>query len=140
LRFGDKFDYSLNTDKIDNSEKILIFPGIVQPFIENAIWHGVRGLEDRKGSIRVDFLPGSDDFIQCIIEDDGVGRKLSEEFKSDLPGRKSRGLEIISERLKIINKMRNTNYSIIIEDRFPNLRETGTRVTVDIPIKIIEQG
>lgn len=140
LRFGDKFDYSLNTDKIDNSEEILIFPGIVQPFIENAIWHGIRGLEDRKGFIQIEFLPGSDDSIQCIISDDGVGRKLSKEFKSDLQGRKSRGLEIINERLKIINKMRKTNYSIIIEDRFPKLRETGTRVTVDIPIKIIEQG
>lgn len=140
LRFGDRFDYLLNTDKIKNNEDILIFPGIVQPFIENAIWHGIRGLEDRKGFIQIEFLPGSDDYIQCVIADDGVGRKLSEEFKSDLPGRKSRGLGIINERLRIINKMRNTNYSIIIEDMFPNQNETGTRITVDIPIKVVEQG
>lgn len=139
LRFGDKFNYSLNTDKIDDSEDILIFPGIVQPFIENAIWHGIRGLEDRKGFIQIDFLSGSDDYIQCVIEDDGVGRKLSEEYKSKMTGKKSRGLGIINERLKIISKMRNANYSIKIEDLFPNLKETGTRVTVDIPIKIIEQ-
>jgi len=140
LRFGDKFDYSLNTDKIENSEEILIFPGIVQPFIENAIWHGIRGLEDRKGFIQIDFLPGSDDYIQCIILDDGVGRKFSEAYKSIMPGKKSRGLGIISERLKLIGKMRNADYAITFEDPYPKQAETGTRVTVDIPIKIIEKG
>ncbi|MBV5312454.1 MAG: histidine kinase [Prolixibacteraceae bacterium] len=137
LRFGDKFDYSINTEKITNKDEILIFPGIVQPFIENAIWHGVRGLEDRKGFIQIDFLQKNDNCIQCIIADDGVGRKLSELYKSEMPGKKSRGLGIINERLTIINKMRKTNYSITIEDVFTNDAETGTKVTVDIPIKNI---
>ncbi len=48
LRFGDKFDYSLNISRISNIAEIEVCPGIVQPFIENAIWHGVRALEERK--------------------------------------------------------------------------------------------
>jgi ligand-binding sensor domain-containing protein len=140
LRFGNKFDYSVNTEKIKNSDEILIFPAVVQPFIENAIWHGVRGLDGRKGFIRVIFLPADNDHIQCIIEDNGIGRKLSEEYKSQMPGTKSRGLGIVNERLQLINRIRNTQYSIIIEDLFPDMKETGTRVTVDIPVKIIEQG
>jgi ligand-binding sensor domain-containing protein len=138
LRFGDKFDYSLKTDLITNGEEFLIFPGIVQPFIENAIWHGVRGLEGRKGFIQIVFSPGSKNSILCVIEDDGIGRKLAQAYMSEMPWKKSRGLRIINERLKIINQMRKSNYSVTIEDLFTDNKETGTRVTVEIPIKNIE--
>src|SRR4030065_488695 len=56
LRFGDKFDYRITSDRIEESDKWEVFPGMVQPFIENAIWHGVRGLQYRKGFIEVSFM------------------------------------------------------------------------------------
>lgn len=135
LRFSDKFDYVMETQGIGDLKQIMVFPGMVQPFIENAVWHGVRGLEERLGMVIVRFLPGKGESLRCIVIDDGVGRKLSERFKSDLPGKKSRGIGIVMERLKVINSLRNTHFGITIEDAFPDNEETGTRVTIDIPMK-----
>jgi len=136
LRFGDKFDYRIELDENFETETLNVAPGMVQPFVENAIWHGVRGLDGRKGFVRVVFQPvklaGS---VRCIIEDDGVGRKLSEERKSSLPGKKSRGISIITERLTIINNLRKTNFQMKAEDLFADRKETGTRVVIDIPVK-----
>jgi len=136
LRFGDKFDYWIDLDENLDTETLNVSPGMVQPFIENAIWHGVRGLEGRKGFVRVVLQHGElDGSVRCSIEDDGVGRKLSEERKSNLPGRKSRGIAIITERLAIINNLRKTHFQLKVEDQFTDCKETGTRVTIDIPVK-----
>jgi hypothetical protein len=135
LRFGDKFDYEITVDEKVSPEDFLVFPGMVQPFIENAIWHGVRGLEFRKGFVKVKFISVRTGKLQCRIEDDGIGRKLAEVRKSNLPGKTSRGIGIVLERLKIINHMRNTDYQVSIEDLYPEREETGTQVIVDIPVK-----
>jgi ligand-binding sensor domain-containing protein len=136
LRFGDKFDYKLIVAEDFELENKKIFPGMVQPFIENAIWHGVRGLRDRKGNITIQFLPGSIGHSICIVEDDGIGRKLSLERKSMVPGKKSNGIAIVTERLKIINQIRNKDFKLIIEDLHPDQEETGTKVTIEIPLQI----
>jgi LytS/YehU family sensor histidine kinase len=136
LRFGDKFDFKLLVAEAFEPEHMLIFPGMVQPFIENAIWHGVRGLVDRKGNITIQFLPGSSDYCICIVEDDGIGRNLSRERKNSVPGKKSNGIAIVTERLKIINQIRNTSFRLVLEDLYPDREETGTRVTIEIPLKL----
>jgi hypothetical protein len=136
LRFGDRFDYHLDSGQLEEAFDLEIMPGMVQPFIENAIWHGIRNLEGRKGTILVWFeIPEKKGFIRCRVEDTGVGRKLAASFRNELPGRKSRGVGIVAERLKLVNNMRNTGYSIVVEDFFSDREETGTRVTVDIPVK-----
>jgi ligand-binding sensor domain-containing protein len=135
LRFGDKFDFSIHTNKIVNSTEISVFPGMVQPFIENAIWHGIRGLEDRIGLIHIEFIPVNQVKIQCVIEDDGIGRKLAHLFRNEMPGHKSRGIGIVMERLRIINTMTKNNYQITIEDLYPEKEETGTRVIIDLPTR-----
>jgi len=131
LRFGDKFDYSIETGEVTGMAETEVCPGIVQPFIENAIWHGVRALENRKGLIRIRFIPSSDSGLKCIIEDDGVGRMFST-GRSD--NHKSRGISIVAERLQITSKLRKTNYKIEINDLYPGRSEPGTRVEVDIPV------
>lgn len=135
LRFGDKFDYSIDVETINLDGQMQIFPGMVQPFIENAIWHGIRNLENRKGSVKITFGPFETNSVTCIIEDDGVGRKLAELYKNELPWKKSQGLGIVQERIRIINNMWNSDFKVKIEDLFPNQKETGTRVIINIPIK-----
>jgi LytS/YehU family sensor histidine kinase len=137
LRFGDKFNYSLKFDQIKELQAITVFPGMVQPFIENAIWHGVRGLEYRMGLIRIEFSYKEPSVVQCVVEDDGIGRKQSELYKNQFSGKKSQGIGIVLERLKIINGIRNANLQVKIEDLYPDQNESGTKVTIDIPAQSI---
>jgi len=142
LRFSDKFEYSLDTSEIIDSSETEVCPGIVQPFIENAIWHGVRPLENRKGIIRIKFVYTVTMGIRCIIEDDGIGRAASLKNKETNSNHKPKGIGIITERLLITGKLRRTNYTLEISDLLPGKKETGTRVEVDIPsiIKKYEQN
>ena len=136
LRFGDKFDYTIQVYEGISPEELLVFPGMVQPFIENAIWHGVRGLEGRKGMVSIEFRMANANCLICVVEDDGIGRKRSEKCKSNLPGKTSRGISIVLERLKIINNLRQTNFKVNIDDLFNDREETGTQVIIEIPVKI----
>ncbi|MGB8490120.1 MAG: hypothetical protein WCE64_03605, partial [Bacteroidales bacterium] len=115
------------------SSQIMVSPGLIQPFIENAIWHGVRGLGNRKGKISVRLEMKGNNLL-CIIEDDGIGRKRSEGLK-DMHAKKSQGISLACERLKIINNLYDTSYGIRISDLYPDKPETGTRVEIDVPIK-----
>jgi streptogramin lyase len=134
LRFGDKFDYSIEIkDDIDLSIEVL--PGLIQPFVENSIWHGIRSLETRKGIIKIRLYLEFKEKLKCVIEDDGVGFKFSTANNFWNSNHKSRGIQIVRERLNIIGKSRNTNYAIDILDLFPDRSQTGTRVIVDIPYR-----
>jgi ligand-binding sensor domain-containing protein len=134
LRFGDKFDYKVFVDSEIKPEEIKVSPGMVQPFVENAIWHGVRGLENRKGIISVKFRLKEGKLI-CEIEDDGIGRKRSNEMKSKNDQKKSKGISIITERLRILSNLHNNNYQVSIMDPHPERNETGTRVVIDLPVE-----
>lgn len=136
LRFGDKFDYRIKSNCIEESDKWEVFPGMVQPFIENAIWHGVRGLQYRKGFIEVSFMEDESGLLQCMITDDGIGRKLSERNKNIYTNRKSKGLHLIHERMQIINHLRKRKYQISIQDLYPEEEECGTKVIIDIPARL----
>ena len=133
LRFGDKFDYEIFVDPEIDTGKYRVSSGLIQPFIENAIWHGLRGLEHRKGKIYVKFIR-EDSKTVCIVEDDGIGRKKSEEIKSDNHEKESRGISIVNERLKIINKLLKGSYHVSVNDLYPDRIETGTKVEIDLPV------
>jgi LytS/YehU family sensor histidine kinase len=134
LRFGDKFNYKIEKDCRIKPEELKVSPGLVQPFVENAIWHGVRGLENRKGNITIKFLPDEEKLI-CEIEDDGIGRKKSGEMTSSNGQKKSRGISIIMERLRILSNLHNRNYNLTIDDLHPERNDTGTRVVIDLPLE-----
>ncbi len=134
LRFGDKFDYTLNIDPQIHPDALMVSPGFVQPFVENAIWHGMMALEGRKGTITVN-VTLKDKTILCTVEDDGVGRARSEAMKDRTLHGKSRGIALAMERLRIINSLHATSCRIEITDLYPDRRETGTRVFIEIPLK-----
>lgn len=134
LRFGDKFNYKIDMNSDLPAGQIRVSPGLVQPIVENAIWHGVRGLDRRKGNVVVTYAWDNKN-LTCIIEDDGIGRKNAEVLKSKIDQKVSKGISIVTERLNIINKLQKSNYQIVISDLYPEKEETGTRVIVDIPVK-----
>lgn len=134
LRFGDKFDYQVYVSEELDTDGIRVSPGLVQPFVENAIWHGIRGLEYRKGNISIRFEM-TEGRLTCTVEDDGIGRKRSNAMKSGNDQKKSKGISIVIERLKILSNLQNYNYRLYITDLHPEINETGTRVMIDLPLE-----
>ena len=79
-RFKDKFEYELNIDGELDEDSLQIPPMLIQPYIENAIWHGLRYKED-KGLLKIQYkLEGENILVR--IEDNGIGRKKSREIKT----------------------------------------------------------
>jgi ligand-binding sensor domain-containing protein len=130
---GDSFDYTIELGDDIDDEEYLIPPMILQPFIENAIIHGVAHL-DHKGKIHVKFTR-TDSHLECTITDNGVGRKKAAEIKSQREHHhKSTALIVTQERLNILNP--GEAQSIDIQDLVAaNGEAAGTRVVVRIPIK-----
>jgi hypothetical protein len=136
IRYSDKFDYEIDDEEAENLYAE-ISPSMIQPFVENAVWHGIGKMKNgRKGKIRLVFRQEQPDCIICLIEDNGIGVHKANEMKSEeQKKRQSRGISIIQERLDIINSTRNTNYGISMEELYPGKKEPGTRVRIDLPIK-----
>ena len=79
LRFKERFEYSIEIDPAIDQGSTFIPPFIIQPFIENSIWHGLMN-RDGKGLLQIKLIPNNN-FICCIVEDNGVGRTKSEEIQ-----------------------------------------------------------
>jgi LytS/YehU family sensor histidine kinase len=135
LRFEDKFKYELIVDPGIPVNQLNVSPGLVQPVVENAIWHGVRGLTKRKGFVSVSFNMEKGNLV-CTVKDDGIGFKRSEELKSNNSQKNSKGIYLVTERLRIINSLEKKNYRIMISELYPDNTETGTLVIIDIPVKM----
>ncbi len=137
MRFKDKLKYSITVNENVDSNFIEIPPLLLQPYVENAIWHGLMHKEEG-GQINVDVevLPGEP--ILCIrIQDNGVGREKSAEISNrSATKHKSYGTKVTSERLDLINKVYKTGASVTTEDVKNATGEiTGTLVTIKIPFE-----
>lgn len=129
-RFRDKFDYEINIDETISTETLEVPPMLIQPYIENAVWHGLR-YKETKGKLELSIYH-ENGFLVVAIKDDGIGRKKSAELKTaNQKKHTSTGLKNIQERLHIINKVYKTHYRVEISD----LNEQGgTHVRIYIPI------
>lgn len=128
-RFRDKFDYEIKMDDDINTDAIPVPPMLIQPYIENAVWHGLR-YKESKGNLLLHFRKEGENLL-VEITDDGIGRKRSFELKTENQKKHtSTGLKNIQERLSIINKVYKTNYRVTIEDRGET---SGTRVLLYLP-------
>ncbi|WP_296324451.1 histidine kinase [Winogradskyella sp.] len=131
FRFKDKFDYSIEIDEKIDIEAFEIPPMLLQPYIENAVWHGLRYKED-KGILKVNIEPLSSEEISITIIDDGVGRKRSKALKTDNQKKhKSKGLSNIKERIQILNTMYQDRVAVVIED-YRQTEDVGTKVIVTL--------
>jgi len=130
LRFNHKFSYTLAVSPELNPISIGVPPMIIQPFVENAIWHGLLHKET-PGQLILRIEP-YEKGLQCIIQDDGIGRERAKELKSkSVTEGKSYGMKITADRLTMLNGTQVS--SIEIEDlKDENENATGTRVIVRI--------
>lgn len=129
-RFRDKFEYDIQIDESINAEAIEVPPMLIQPYIENAVWHGLR-YKETKGKLSLHFVKDGSNIL-VKIHDDGIGRKRSAELKTQNQRKhNSTGIRNIDERLAIINKVYKTNYRVHIEDA-PS--DSGTHVSIYLPV------
>ena len=129
-RFRDKFDYEIQMENTINTDEIEVPPMLIQPYLENAVWHGLR-YKESKGKLFLRFRRVNHSLL-VEIEDDGIGRKKSTDLKTiNQKKHNSTGLKNIQERLAIINKVYKASYQVNIED-LPN--DTGTKVHIILPI------
>ncbi len=136
LRFEDQFDYEFNIDKGLDLQSSQIPPLILQPYVENAIWHGLMHKEDGKGKLLVE-IKNIGGILQCMIEDNGIGREKSAELSKRKNGirKKSLGMKITNDRIELTNQLYKTQTSVKIVDLKNKMGEAiGTRVLVNIPI------
>jgi hypothetical protein len=135
LRFKNSFDYSFTYNNSVDPGNIFIPPLLLQPFAENAIWHGLMHKQE-KGFLNFDFS-AAEKTLTCIITDNGVGREQAELLKSkSAEKQKSMGLKITAERLSLLNNNSNGQTFFTIEDlRDENRNATGTRVCLKIYFK-----
>lgn len=125
-RFKDKFTYHIFIDSNINLEDFNIPPMLLQPYIENAIWHGLRYKEEM-GELLISMEIYDEETIKILIEDDGIGRKKSKELKTENQlKRKSKGMITIKNRIAILNDMYKDKISVKITDVHEN--GEGTRV------------
>ena len=135
IRMGDQFDFKLIIDESIDPDVTFIQPLILQPFIENAIWHGLRYL-DKKGSLSIN-IEQDNEGVRIVIEDNGIGRSASAKKKKlNFIKSKSYGIDITKERL---SKKYKGEYSLFITDLLIHEEEPGTRVELILPL-LIESG
>ncbi len=133
LRFDDGFIYDIKENNVE-SDLLEIPPMLIQPFVENALWHGLRHKEGFK-KLLISFS-ADDKIIYVTIEDNGIGREAAKAFNHDSDVKKqSLGIKISEEQLEMVGSLSKEKSGIIIEDI---LSETGlvagTRVILTIPI------
>lgn len=137
VRFRDSFTYTITCDESIETEEIKIPTLLVQPFVENAIWHGLMHKENNR-HLKIHFIESGDSLL-CLIEDNGIGRKRSMEMKN-LSGKDkqhaSKGISVSEERLKSIKNSSGRHGSIHITDLSnANGESLGTAVIINFPIQ-----
>lgn len=134
LRFEDELSYYFNVEGKVNSELIKIPIMLIQPYIENALKHGLLHKRDNR-ILSVSLSQYSSSLVHCIIEDNGVGRKKSEEIKSRLkPNHKSFALNANTQRLDLLNYGKERKIGVEIIDLMENDEPKGTKMILTIPI------
>lgn len=132
-RFTEVFEYEIQ-EAVEDSHFVMIQPMVIQPFIENAIIHGLLR-QSKKGKLSVRFEEFNDQLIRCVIEDNGIGRAAAAAFKTD-EKQESLGVKITEQRLQQFMKDKNAGPAV----RYVDLTDAqgqaaGTRVEVLLPIK-----
>jgi len=134
LRFGDKFVYQLEIDDSLDTDALLIPAMLAQPFIENAIEHGLQHLET-KGTVKISFIHKNDSIVFKVI-DNGIGRDASMKIQENIKHKStSLSTKLFKERLYTLNKYSGQKITYNIVDlKDNNGVAKGTMVVINLPL------
>lgn len=137
IRFKDKFQYGIYIARDLDTNTIDIPPMLIQPYVENAIWHGLMHKPDRSNGMLVLEISRKANFLYCVIEDNGIGREKAQAIvaKKTTPRKRSMGMAITKDRMKIMSQLYNFNTEVKVTDLYcKNGEARGTRVELFIPL------
>ncbi|WP_288446917.1 histidine kinase [uncultured Chryseobacterium sp.] len=127
-RFADKFDYEIEVDENLNMQNLQVPGMLIQPFLENAVWHGLRYRTD-KGFLKVSFEK-NESYLKILIEDNGIGIEESKKQKTQhQKTREGRGMKNTLERIKLLNDLYNRQITCSVKDKE---KSSGVLVTLQI--------
>lgn len=130
FRFKDRFEYTIEVDDALDIEAFMIPPMLLQPYVENAVWHGMRYKEE-KGRLRIYFGQKDEDTAVITVSDDGVGRTQSKALKTENQKKqKSKGMSTIKKRIAILNEMYGDRIAVQVSDLFDNGEGTNVQLTL----------
>lgn len=133
IRFNNEISFKIKVEEGIDLEGIKVPSLILQPFVENAIWHGLPLVQQKQLAIFVERENESE--IKIGIEDNGIGMQKSKEInRQRFHQRRSVGLRITKERLQTFYKNFSGNYSLVYSNQFEKENEPGTRVTLTLPL------
>lgn len=134
MRFEEKFVYEVVIDPSVDTDYDIMPPMLMQPYVENAILHGLNP-SPKKGKLII-HLSAKNNFLICTITDNGIGREKAAEIKRTMPAakHKSLGMKITEDRLKILNEINNSQLSVTITDLKEGNESKGTQVQLFIPL------
>lgn len=128
LRLENKFDYSIIIDHTIEQDLVQIPPLIIQPFVENAIWHGIIN-KKMQGTIYIKIKKTGENQIEICVEDDGIGRRAASKLKIQQVHHKSYGIDITINRLQLLDAQ---NSVAIIDLYDAQQNALGTKVLIKI--------
>lgn len=133
IRFDNEIDFNINVDKSINTEVTKVPSLVLQPFLENSLWHGLSSKPNDK-RINLNVFKNNSDYITVEIIDNGIGRIASKKIKDNKKlKRKSVGIDITKARLANFSKAFVNSYTLDIDDLYESDIPKGTRVTLNIP-------
>jgi ligand-binding sensor domain-containing protein len=130
VRLEHSFDYVFHVDESVSSEFIMVPPLILQPFAENAIWHGLRNLKSI-GLLEILVEQPKEETLILKVKDNGIGREASQNLKKNETQHKSYGIDITVDRIKSLNP----ENSVEIVDLYENGKPAGTVVNITLKLK-----
>ncbi len=135
LRLPGRFGYSISIDKSIGTQSTYLPSMLLQPVVENAIWHGIAHRENEsKGNISIN-VRQDDDQLLCTIEDNGVGRDRAQQLHDNsVINHRALGMKITEERLRLRNRKHGRQCIQITDLKDNHNHAVGTRVTLHIPI------
>jgi sensor histidine kinase YesM len=137
LRFREKFDYTIDVENREEIKDWLIPSMLIQPFVENAIWHGLMHKPSKGTLLLKIFCEEGSETLRCVVEDDGIGRQASLRNKGRNVTHQSIGISNTRERLETLNSIHQTHSAVTITDLYTeDGKAAGTRVEILIPLKI----
>ncbi|MGX1931114.1 histidine kinase [Flagellimonas sp. 2504JD4-2] len=133
LRFDNAFDYEIAVDPSLDVDTIGFPSMIIQPFVENAIIHGLLPKKDTDKKLSLSFK-NENNHVLCEIEDNGVGRKAAGKKQNGYKNKRARGMQVTLQRIKALTHTEHKSAIKIIDKVDGNQNALGTKISIEIPI------